>query len=149
MKQDVLEAWYDDGFTYLKVHTKYGNFSAWAECKEQDSDVQNKWDGYKFCEYKIELQILKAKYKIFQERANGMRQMLDYCRIVSLDSWTDETWSVIQGLEKQYKIAQYQTDALKKKYKEMEARYPKFCEDLLDLRRAARIKNFDEESTKE
>lgn len=85
----IVESWYDedDGITYLCRQTKWGMFEAWSACMEEDRDIQNKWDGFRFCELKIFAQELKARIKALKQRLKGMQIMYD--NVTQSFSWTD------------------------------------------------------------
>lgn len=149
MKQKILKAQYypDTGHTQLKVHNKYGTFEAWVKVHPEDEEIENRWDGFKFCEYKIAIQTLKAKARVLLERVNGMAHLSRVLNKSGKMRWTDDIYPIEVLIDSQVNAAERDYLRVRNQYKMMEQRYPEFCEQILAERRKARDKFKNEEPT--
>lgn len=151
MKRQILIADYneDSGVSFLKVHTKYGTFSAFAICAKEDRPYQNRYDGFKICEYKIMVKALRAKYHALQERANGIK---DVCTRFQKAGWTDKDeqldaahdWFAWQG-----EVAQREADKVKAQYKVLEENFKDYAAKVVRDRKWAREKMAVEQGPQE
>lgn len=160
MKQQIIQANYDEetGITYLQSHNKYGTFAAQVQCREEDKDIQNRWDGFSFCEYKIRMQTLKKKYQTLQERLKGMRQMQWSATLSLKDNKDPEcvenhyckcSFNILKSIESSIYNTEKQMEEAKSQYLQMKNGYYDFVEKTLELRRYARNKIKNEEPTEE
>ena len=145
MRQTILCADYDetDGSTYLKISNKYGTFHAFAEIDPVDEDIENRWDGFKFCEYKIHLKTLQAKIKKFKERLKGMDILLNSLapQIKEIGEYGDAQFDLYYAGEKQRNIFARELAKLEQEYKQKMEQYPNFCNMILNQRRELRNRN--------
>lgn len=79
MRGKILESFFDEasGTSWVTKHTKYGTFTRYSYCHEEDKDIMNEWDGCRFAEAKCDLAALKEKNKMMHQRLIGMDQILD------------------------------------------------------------------------
>lgn len=143
MKTKIINHFYRDTITYLCVSNKYGIFEACAYPEDGDMDIVNRWDGYKFCEYKIQLQIMKVKIKKYKERLKGMDILLNSLapQIKEIGEYGDAQFDLYYAGEKQRNILARDLDNLEQQYKRRMREYPKFCEKILNKRRELRNRN--------
>lgn len=133
MRDKFIKAEYnpETGISICKIATKWGVFENQVHVKEEDKDIANQWDGIKFAEYLCMIDKFKAKGRFFQERANGIKHVLN----ISKDN-TDNTFM----LERQYTLMMKESAAyyaMARKYKE---NYPEFVKKVLTERRKIREK---------
>ena len=135
MKYKIQEFTYceDTGVSTMLAVSKYGNLYAEVKCAEEDKHLQNQWDGYRFCEYKIALQYLKyyclwleGRYKAVYDAVETVN---DYLRAEDEDTWRLLQRIVNQGVgyEKIYKEQ-------RQKYLNLKKGYKKYCTEILNLR---------------
>lgn len=144
MKNKIIDSFYtEDGLTYLCIVNKYGIFDATAQVYPEDYDIENRWDGFKFCEYKIHLQILNAKIKKFKERLKGMDILLNNLasQIKEVGEYGDAQLELYYAGERQRNILARDIAKLEIEYKEKMKNYPVFCNNILNQRRELRNKN--------
>ena len=90
--QIVHESWSEvTGIYELTIANKWGVFSATATCSDEDWDMISRWTGLNLCQYKISIQILKAKAKAFEQRSFG------------IDHAANVIWKAQQQSEYRYK----------------------------------------------
>lgn len=146
MKQKIIYAEYDaeKGTTVLTLQNKYGVFTAKCKTSYKDKDIQNRWDGFKFCEYKIHIQTLKAKHKKLLARAEAMEILYEQWAAWSLlkerneDFYCEEDFETAEFLFDQVSVAFREAAEIKKEYNLLEQRYGEVCDNILDQRRKAR-----------
>lgn len=146
MKQNVIFANYHEktGETILVLQNKYGTFTAKAQVHEKDRDIQNRWDGFKFCEYKIRIKTLKAKYKKLMARLEGMQILEErwcdwsFYKERNEDCYCLEDFETAAFLFSQVRAAHKEAEEVKREYKALEEKYVELSEALLDERRKAR-----------
>lgn len=144
MKDKIVDSFYNDyGCTYLCIENKYGVFEACVQVAPEDEDIANRWDGFKFCEYKIHLQVLKAKIKRFKQRLKGMDILLNSLapQIKDIGEYGDAQLDLYYAGEYQRNILAKEIANLEKEYKEKMKNYPVFCEKILAQRRELRNRN--------
>lgn len=142
MKQHIIYSNYDEelGLTEVIAENKYGRFSAQAVCFEEDFNVQNRWDGFRLCEYKIYLQTLKAKYRKLMDRADGMFQMFERFDFESNIFNDEQLTKIFDYMYKQVRTARNEAYKVKDQYEAMKKNYPMYCETILKERREMRNK---------
>lgn len=66
MKIKLLEAWYDenDGLSYAKINTDYGEFEGWAQLHEDDNEIASRYAGCQYAETRAVLKYMKHRIKI-------------------------------------------------------------------------------------
>lgn len=135
MRQTVLKEYYCGGHTELTLSNKYGIFSASCDAVDEDADIATKWDGFRFCEYKIMIQTLKTKARFLQERAKGMRHLIN---MMDSDGKADESndyLDVILKMERLAKIADCDAKNVREQARKMEEAYPAYTEYVLSERK--------------
>ena len=73
MKYQIQEFTYSEetGKSTMFATSPYGDLHSSVTCAEEDKNLQNQWDGYRFCEYKIALQYLKYQCLWLKGRFQG------------------------------------------------------------------------------
>lgn len=76
----ILEANYDENeqISMITKAGKYGTFTAFSHVHPEDIDYANYWDGLTITEYKVDSMILQEKAKMYRQRAEGAKMVLDY-----------------------------------------------------------------------
>lgn len=73
MKIKLIESWYDenDGLSYAKINTDYGEFEGWAQLHEEDNEIASRYAGCQYAEQRAVLKYMKHRIKIlaFQIKA--------------------------------------------------------------------------------
>lgn len=133
MKEYIVYANYDPatGISKMVKSNRYGTFSATAEVHEEDKDIANRWDGLRFCEFKIDMQSERVRASIFRERMNGVRNAL--CSIEPPEPGEDDyTWDKMMI---QYMDLKRRYEESLKRYKQMKSAYHDFASECLVIRR--------------
>ena len=142
MKQKILYADYEKetGFTNVTAENKYGTFHTFVHTEPEDFDIENRWDGFRFCDYKIYVETLKAKYKVLKERANGMATLVDrFCNSGRIDK-SDNCLEDYKWICRQLGIARREAEEVKQQYENMKKNYPVYCDKVLQERRENRAR---------
>lgn len=122
--------------------SKYGKLFASIKCNPADYDIENHWDAFDFCKYKITLQYMKLRCIELQNRANAVFDATKtvYLNMNYLDpNWDDKIKMLLlvdkqgYGYTKTYEV-EYQ------KYLDLKNNYKQYCKDALDFRRNLRNK---------
>lgn len=142
MKGKILDAWYEETDDELNEscickETKYGTFTGYARPAEQDKDIANSWDGFRFAETKCDIQAYKARAKVMKERANGISHAL---RVVLTGNPQYAAAPAIEKLIKQEAVAWKNYRQAKEQYEIMRDSYSGFCEQIIKQRRKIRDK---------
>lgn len=135
MKYKIQEFTYnaETGESTMWAVSPYGDLYASVKCAEEDKALQNQWDGYRFCEYKIAIQYLKYYCLWLKGRYKGVYDAVktvdDYLRAEDEESWRMLQRIVDQGVgyEKVYK-------KYRQKYLNLKQGYKKYCADILNTR---------------
>lgn len=136
MKEYIVYANYDPatGISKMVKSNRYGTFSATAEVHEEDKDIANRWDGLRFCEFKIDMQSERARANIFRERMNGVRNAL--CSIEPPEPGEDDyTWDKMMI---QYRDVKRRYETSIQRYKKMKREYHNYAAECLVIRRKLR-----------
>ena len=66
MKIKLIESYYDenDGLSYAKINTDYGEFEGWAQLHEEDNDIASRYAGCQYAERRAVLKYMKHRIKI-------------------------------------------------------------------------------------
>ena len=136
MKGRILESQYiPDYNSFVMKETKYGTFAAETILREEDSDIDNSFDGCRISEYKCDLQAYKEKAKRLRERAIGVETA--YKNIRQSESGDD---LVMIKLDRQVEYAWREYHKAKEYYERMRDYLPMFIESLGKQRREMREK---------
>lgn len=142
MKEFDVMAKYDPetGVSTLIKMNKYGTFRATALVDDEDKPYANKWDGLRFCEYKIDTQVAHAKAVMLRERMNGIKAAIQSI-VPPAEEEEDYTY---EKLLAQYRDARRRYEDQYAKYKSMKARYVEYTDAILHCRKEwrERIDNF-------
>lgn len=133
MKELVVKSEYDPetGVSEMIKSNKYGCFSAVAVVHAEDRPYANKWDGLRFCEYKIDTQVAHAKAVMLRERANGIKAAI---QSIEPPAEGEEDYTY-EKLVAQYQDARRRYEAQYAKYKSMRERYAEYAETILQCRK--------------
>lgn len=136
MKYKIQEFTYNEetGESTMFAVSKYGELYATVKCAEQDKHLQNQWDGYRFCEYKIALQYYRYWAMALKNRYEAV-----YDVYKTIEKIFDEDISSYQPyifylLENQAKGYQKVYDTINNRYKFLKNRYKEYCADILNTR---------------
>lgn len=66
MKIKLIESHYneDDGFSYAKINTDYGEFVGFAQLHKEDSEIASRYAGCQYAERRAVLKYMKHRIKI-------------------------------------------------------------------------------------
>lgn len=66
MKIKLIESYYDenDGLSYAKINTDYGEFEGLAQLHEEDNDIASRYAGCQYAEQRAVLKYMKHRIKI-------------------------------------------------------------------------------------
>lgn len=136
MNEHIVKAEYDErtGVSTVTKQNRYGEFTAHVRISDDDKDIENRWDGLAFAEYKCDIKVAKEKVKRLNERVTAISAVLDVLEEPrNLDD--DRNFARV--------LAQFD-DALRRwrkaaqKVRDMEAGYDDFVFQTLMARRRAR-----------
>ena len=150
MRGIILESWYDAAEDFLDIdgnpihtqptahvikETKYGTFYGRAVACEEDEDIANSWDGFRFAEMKCDIKASKAKAKLLRERAKGIKHALDVIAFSDAELMFSECF---EKLEHQYYVALKEYEKEVEHYTSLEEIYPAYCAQIIKQRREFR-----------
>lgn len=81
MKIKLIDSWYneEDGISYAKINTDYGEFEGYATLYEEDKEIASRFAGCQYAETRAVLKYMKHRIKIlaYQIKAliNCQKQM--------------------------------------------------------------------------
>lgn len=140
LKGKIVASYYNDengcGLTAVTKATKYGTFHYTAMADIDDADVQNEWDGYKFCEHRCDSQALKERKHRLHERYLGAKRAYDVLNQKA--TWSEPQQIVLDQLWNQVCIARKDYLEAKSLYEEHVAYYPELCKKTIAERRKVR-----------
>lgn len=66
MRIKLIESYYDenDGLSYARINTDYGEFEGWAQLHEEDNDIASRYAGCQYAEQRAVLKYMKHRIKI-------------------------------------------------------------------------------------
>lgn len=66
MKIKLIESWYnaEEGKSFAKIRTDYGEFEGWAKLHEEDKDIASRYAGCQYAETRAVLKYMKHRIKI-------------------------------------------------------------------------------------
>lgn len=156
MRGTIIESWYDTADDFLDIdgnlihtqptanvikETKYGTFYGRAVACEEDEDIANSWDGFRFAEMKCDIKAYKAKAKMLRERAKGIKHAMDVIAFSDAELMFSECY---EKLERQYNVALNEYDKAVDYYISLEEVYPAYCSQIIKQRREFRDKRYKE-----
>ena len=110
--------------------TKYGEFRSHAIPAEEDFEVATEWDGYKFAEYKCDVQYMNERAKRFYERYLGIRSAYN-----NLCQDNDKNDPILLKLERQVKLAKRDAAIAREECESMREYYDYYCDHVIDERK--------------
>ena len=136
MKEQIVKAEYnpETGVSEMIKVNKYGCFHAKSVVHEEDADIANRWDGLRFCELKIDIEVAKAKATMLRERANGIRSAI---MAIEPPEPGEEDYT-FDKLLFQYQDARNRYEDQYTKYKRMKSMYHEIADTVLSTRRRMR-----------
>ena len=142
MRYKIIDFEYnaDDGISLLQASSKYGLLSVVAKAHPADEDIANQWDGYRICEYKMDIEFMKHRVRELRARYEGAR---DAWATVVLNNFTNNNNSLdytlaLLDIEGQVNSYKREWSKAKQKYQELKKNYYTFCETVTQLRREFR-----------
>lgn len=66
MKIKLIDSWYneEDGISYAKIRTDYGEFEGYSELHEEDADIASRYAGCQYAETRAVLKYMKKRIQI-------------------------------------------------------------------------------------
>lgn len=140
MTDQLVRAEYDEttGISIVTLNTKYGVFTEKTKVHPEDADIANRWDGIRFAWYKCLIDKMRAKAKMYETRADGIRYALGVMRGEVKDGTYLEFGDAL--LEMECILEVVENDALRCRQiaNEKEREYEKMVEGVLTTRRNLR-----------
>lgn len=74
MKIKLIESWFneEDGVSYAKINTDFGEFEGWSQLHEEDKAISSTFAGCQYAETKAILKYMKHRIKILNERIRAL-----------------------------------------------------------------------------
>jgi len=65
-KIKLIDSWYDEenGNSYAKIRTDYGDFEGWSYLHEEDADIASRYAGCQYAETRAVLKYIKKRINI-------------------------------------------------------------------------------------
>lgn len=120
--------------TELVKATPYGMMWADATTDEEDEEWGTSWDGFRICEYKIELQVMKERIRDYRQRLKGMQMM--YNGVIQ-GIKLGENAGIISRMQRQMYAMNKELDKLVQEYKKKSS--VEYLEDMLKKMRQNHI----------
>ena len=140
MTDQLVRAEYDEttGVSIVTLNTKYGVFTEKTKVHPEDADIANRWDGIRFAWYKCLIDRTRAKAKMYETRADGIRYALGVMRGEVKNGTCLEFGDAF--LEMECILEAVENDALRCRQiaNEKERDYGKMVEEMLTIRRNLR-----------
>lgn len=95
--------------------TPYGIKYAIAETDVEDFEWGTSWDGFRICEHKIELQVIKERIRDYRQRLKGMKMLYNGV-VQGVDIYEER--EMIRRMERQIEALNYELQDLIQEYKE-------------------------------
>lgn len=145
-KTRILSSYWDEEEKYAELTraTPYGIFTSYAKADDEDYDDASSWDGFKICEARIKIQVLKCRIKEMNARLRGMKMM--YHNIVQSFSYQEDWESeVTRKMERQIEALNRELQKTKSLYETMTdtENFEKWCISLVKTRKTIR-EHYDE-----
>lgn len=135
MKSTIVKSsWLEGDYAYVAKQTKYGIYEAIVDVNEEDRDIATEWDGYRFAEYKCDIQYLNERAKRFYERYLGIR-MAYHNLIQSMSDEEIASNETIAKLERQMKLAKRDAAIAREECESMREYYKYYCDHIIDERK--------------
>lgn len=123
-------------FSYAELckMTPYGKMWAEATTDEEDEEWGTSWDGFRICEHKIELQVIKERIRDYRQRLKGMQ--MQYNGVVQgID--IEKNADIVRRMERQAEALNRELLALIQEYKEKSSM--EYLENMLEKMRQNHI----------
>lgn len=142
MDQIVIEEYNaETGTSRVKLNTKYGVFDRTVTISDEDKDIENRHDGIKFAMYLCQIDKLRAKARVFRERAYGMEHAGNVLFAAAMDpncKYFKYSADSVMLVRIQEEVARDEARKCDDKADQMEEDYPSMVESVLNARRAFR-----------
>lgn len=102
-------------FAELVKITPYGIKRSYACCDEEDMEWCTSWDGFRICEYKIELQVIKERIRDYKQRLKGMKMLYNGV-VQGVDIYKER--EMIRRMERQIEALNRELQNLIQEYEE-------------------------------
>ena len=142
MKIKLIESWYDenDGLSYAKINTDYGEFEGWAQLHEEDNDIASRYAGCQYAEQRAVLKYMKHRIKIL---AYQIKALINCQNQFEGKVTCDYNSAESRTLRKQIFILQAEMKDWQSRYDSLQA---KLLKDMSE--RKTIIENFNKEENK-
>lgn len=143
MRFKIQEFTYNEetGESTMMAVSEYGNLYSSVRCAEEDKDVQNQWDAYRFCEYKIAIEY--CRYWVMALK-NRYEAIFDAYKTIEKNFYKDENIDYqpyfFYLLEKQAKGYKKVYHKIHNQYLDLKGNYKSYCNSWLENRRKLREK---------
>lgn len=145
MKYTIQNFIYNEetGESEMTATSEYGLLRATVKCCPEDKDIQNEWDAYRFCEYKIAIKFKKCHLDSLIYRANGAEDAMRTVYLNMLDNkqLTECAVETLCLIDNQVQGYYKQVEKARKELTELKNNYKTWCDLWLQERRAFRNKN--------
>ena len=121
-------------WTELSKMTPYGIMWANATTDEEDEEWGTSWDGFRICEHKIELRVIKERIRDYRQRLKGMQMQYNGV-IQGID--IEKNADIVRRMERQAEALNQELLALIEEYKEKSS--PEYLENMVNKMRQNHI----------
>lgn len=118
----------------LTKMTPYGAKTVYAFCDEEDAEWGTSWDGFRICEHKIELCVIKERIRDYKQRLKGMKMLYNGV-VQGVDIYEER--EMIRRMERQIEALNYELQNLIQEYKEKSSM--EYLENMLEKMRQNHI----------
>lgn len=113
--------------------TPYGNYTGISIAEEEDADITNEWDGYRFAECKCDMKYLKERSKRMYERYLGIK--MAYNNLSQTEPTSAGAAEMLDKLKRQMHIAKRDAEQARQEYEHRKETYVSFTDAVLAERR--------------
>lgn len=137
MRYKIQEFTYNEetGVSTMLAASPYGMLRSEIICHESDKDVQNQWDAYRFCEYKIAVEFYRLQTLKLLSRFQGALDVFHY-----MLQNVPEQQTLLKKVQKQVNGFRAEWLKMRTKYYNLKDGYKEYCDTWLDNRRKLREK---------
>lgn len=126
----------ETGESIVDKSSQYGRFYGATICRNEDKDIQNRWDGMYIADFKCDRQIQRARAMDMRSRAKGIQHAYNV-----LSKTYGEANEVVRALGKQVYAANCIADSESNKYHRMRDKGRDIINGIVDTRRDFREKH--------
>lgn len=113
--------------------TPYGAYTGVSMAAEEDSDIANEWDGYRFAECQCDMKYLKERSKRMYERYLGVK--MAYNNLSQTEPTSAGAAEMLDKLKRQMHIAKRDAERARLEYEHRKETYLSFTNAVLAERR--------------